>query len=506
MVGRSRVLEGESEHMVTSSPLAQLKQEWLGNVRADVLSGIVVALALIPEAIAFSIIAGVDPKVGLYASFIIAIITSIAGGRPGMISAATGAMALLVTTLVRDHGVEYLFAATVLTGLLQLVFGWLKLGRYIRFVPKPVMIGFVNALAILIFLAQLEHFIGAHPLIYVVVLVGLGIIYLLPRLTTIVPAPLVAIVGLTVFAVYSGGPLATVGDMGELPSALPFFSVPAVPFSLETLLIILPFSVSLALVGLVESLLTANLLDDLTDTESDKNRESKGQGLANTVTGFFGGMAGCAMIGQSVINVTSGGRGRLSSLTAGLFLLFLIMVLSDWVRIIPMGALVAVMVMVSVNTFDWRSLTGITRAPLTDTVVMVATVAVVLATSNLALGVLTGVLLSAVFFARKVAKFVRVSSELDGAGNRRTYRVEGQLFFVSSADFVAAFHTAEQLEEVVIDLEQARLWDVTAAEAIDKVRQRFQRSGTLVTLVGMDSASEAVLTRTRLAPGQGGSV
>jgi SulP family sulfate permease len=486
--------------MVNTQPLARLKHEWLGNIRGDLLSGIVVALALIPEAIAFSIIAGVDPKVGLYASFIIAIITSIAGGRPGMISAATGAMALLIVTLVKDHGVEYLFAATVLAGVLQLVFGWLKLGRYMRFVPKPVMLGFVNALAILIFIAQLEHFVGANPLIYLVVLIGLAVIYLLPRLTTIVPAPLVAIVGLTLFAVYSGSPLATVGDMGELPSALPFFSLPAVPFSLETLMIILPYAVSLALVGLVESLLTASIVDDLTDTGSDKNRESKGQGIANVVTGFFGGMAGCAMIGQSIINVTSGGRGRLSSLTAGVFLLFLIMVLGDAVRVIPMGALVAVMIMVSINTFDWRSLTSITRAPLTDTIVMVSTVAVVLATNNLALGVLVGVLLSTVFFARKVAKLVTVSSKLDETRNQRTYRVEGQLFFVSSEEFLESFDTSEELDEVTIDLTNAHLWDVTAVEAVDKLTQRFEQRGTRITLEGLNAASETLLKQ--LAPSQ----
>src|SRR5690554_2045023 len=484
--------------MLTTPRLKRLQHEWFGNVRGDLLSGLVVALALIPEAIAFSIIAGVDPKVGLYASFTMAVITAIAGGRPGMISAATGAMALVIVTLVKDHGVEYLFAATILAGLLQLVFGWLKLGRYMRFVPKPVMLGFVNALAIMIFLAQLEHFVGAHPLIYLVVLAGLGVIYLLPRLTKAVPAPLVAIVGLTLFAVFTGSPLSTVGDMGELPTVLPVFGIPAVPLNLETLMIILPFSISLALVGLVESLLTANIVDDLTDTPSDKNRESTGQGLANVVTGFFGGMAGCAMIGQSIINVTSGGRGRLSSFLAGVYLLILILVLGDFVRVIPMGALVAVMIMVSINTFDWRSLFGIVRAPLSDTIVMVSTVAVVLATSNLALGVLVGVLLSTVFFARKVAKVVTVSSELDTVTRRRTYRVAGQLFFVSSEAFLESFDLEEDLTEVIIDLTHAHVWDVTAVEAVEKLAQRFRDRGVKVTVRGLNPDSAALVER--LAP------
>ncbi len=480
--------------MTKAQPLANLKREWLGNIRGDLLSGLVVAFALIPEAIAFSLIAGVDPKVGLYASFTIAIVTAIAGGRPGMISAATGAMALVVITLVKDHGVEYLLAATLLTGVLQLVFGWLRLGRYMRFVPKPVMLGFVNALALLIFLAQLEHFVGAHPIIYLVVLAGLGIIYLLPRFTKIVPAPLVAIIAITIFAVVSGSPLSTVGDMGELPTVLPPFALPGVPFNLETLWIILPYAVSLALVGLVESLLTATIVDDLTGTTSNKNRESRGQGLANIVTSLFGGMAGCAMIGQSIINVSSGGRGRLSSLAAGVFLLVLIFSFGDFVSIMPMGALVAVMVMVSINTFDWRSLVDIRRVPLTDTIVMVSTVGVVLATSNLALGVLVGVLLSLIFFARKVAKVVTVTSRLDDEGTR-IYRVSGQLFFVSSEQFLASFDTSEGLENVVVDLEHAHLWDVTAIEAIDKMIQRFRLNGTRVTLVGLNDPSAGLAKR-----------
>ncbi len=486
--------------MLRTLPLARIRTEWFGNVRGDVLAGIVVALALIPEAIAFSIIAGVDPKVGLYASFTMAVVIAFAGGRPAMISAATGAMALLIVTLVRDHGLEYLLAATIVTGVIQLAFGWLRLGRYMRFVPKAVMLGFVNALAILIFLAQLEHFFGAHWMIYPVVAVGLAIIYLLPRLTTAVPAPLVAIVLLTLFAVFSGATLSTVGDMGALPTQLPFFRLPSVPFSLETLWIVLPYSLSLALVGLIESLLTASIVDEMTETDSDKNRESKGQGIANVVTGFFGGMAGCAMIGQSIINVRSGGRKRLSTLTAGIFLLVMILVLGDVVRAIPMGALVAVMIMVSISTFDWRSLIEITRVPLTDTIVMVSTVAVVIITSNLAWGVLVGVLLSCLFFARKVAKLHSVTSEFDAQAVRRTYRVAGQLFFVSSEGLLAGFDTSEPLEEVVIDFSGAHLWDVTAAEAITKLERRFTKNGVRVQFVGLNNASTTLLEEA--APGK----
>lgn len=483
--------------MVNAAAIRRLKSEWFGNVRGDLLSGLVVGLALIPEAIAFSIIAGVDPKVGLYASFTIAIVTAFAGGRPGMISAATGAMALLMVTLVRDHGLEYLFAVTILTGVIQLLFGALKLARYMRFVPKAVMTGFVNALAILIFIAQLDHFLGAHWSVFPLVAVGLAIIYLLPRVTKVVPAPLIAIIALTLFTIFSGSPLATVGDMGELPAALPLFSLPSVPFTLETLLILLPYALPLALVGLIESLLTANLLDDMTDTGSNKNRESTGQGLANVVTGFFGGMAGCAMIGQSIINITSGGRKRLSTLMAGVYLLILIFVLGDAVKVIPMGALVAVMIMVSINTFDWRSLTDFKRVPLTDTIVMISTVAVVLATNNLAWGVLTGIVLSSVFFARKVAKLMDVSSELADDGRARTYYVRGQLFFVSSTGFLESFDPAEELESVTIDLTGAHLWDLTAADAIDKLVERFTRNGTRVILRGANAATPQL--RARLA-------
>jgi SulP family sulfate permease len=475
--------------------LSQLKQDWFSNVRGDVLAGIVVALALIPEAIAFSIIAGVDPMVGLYASFTMAVVIAFAGGRPGMISAATGAMALLMITLVKEHGLPYLFAATILTGLIQVAFGWLKLGRHMKFVPHSVMIGFVNALAILIFMAQLPQFVGANALMYVLVAAGLAIIYLLPRLTKAVPSPLVAIVVLTALTVGLGIETRTVGDMGALPTALPLFSLPAVPLTLETLAIILPYAITLAMVGLLESLLTASILDDMTDTPSDKNRESKGQGLANIVTGFFGGMAGCAMIGQSVINVKSGGRGRLSTLCAGVLLLFFILVLGKWVAMIPMASLVAVMIMVSIGTFNWSSLRMLHRVPRGEAIVMVVTVATVVVTHDLAKGVLVGVVLSALMFARQVAQLIHVSSQHDAETRTLTYRVSGQLFFVSVTAFLGAFDYAPKATKVIIDLSQAHLWDGSAIAAIDKVVLKYRRSGIEAKVVGMNDASATLLDR-----------
>lgn len=340
-----------------------LKKEWFGNIRGDILSGIVVALALIPEAIAFSIIAGVDPMVGLYASFSIAVIIAFVGGRPGMISAATGAMALLMVPLVRDHGLEYLLAATILTGIIQILFGVFKVARVMKFIPRAVMIGFVNALAILIFMAQVPHFLGINNITYVFVAITLAIVYIVPRFFKAIPAPLIALVLLTAVAIYSGFEMRTVGDLGAISQTLPAFLLPDVPFNLETFMIILPFSLALAIVGLLETLLTANIVDDMTDTESDKNKEARGQGIANFVTGFFGGMAGCAMIGQSIINVKSGGRGRLSALVAGAFLMFLIIVLGNVVIQIPMPVLVGIMIMVSIGTFDWKSFSYLRKAP-----------------------------------------------------------------------------------------------------------------------------------------------
>ena len=469
--------------------------EWFGNVRADVLAGLVVALALIPEAIAFSIIAGVDPKVGLYASFSIAVIIAIVGGRPGMISAATAATAVLMVTLVKDHGLQYLLAATVLAGVLQVGCGLLRLGVLMRFVSKSVMTGFVNALAILIFLAQLPELTGVTWLTYAMVAGGLAIIYLVPRVTRAVPSPLVCILVLTALSVAFGLDVRTVGDMGELPSTLPVFLLPQVPLTFETLWIVLPYSAGIAVVGLLESLMTAAIVDDLTDTGSDKNRECIGQGIANFATGFIGGMAGCAMIGQSVINVKSGGRGRLSTFCAGVFLLFLIVVLGDWVRLIPMPALVAIMIMVSIGTFSWVSLKTLRTHPRSSSIVMVATVAGVVATHNLAIGVLIGVLLSGLFFAGKVAQLFRVTSVLSDDGTARTYTVEGQLFFASAESFTAAFDVREALETVTIDVSRAHIWDISSVSALDMVVLKFRREGAEVEIVGLNHASETIVDR-----------
>ena len=472
---------------------SRLRAEWFGNIRGDILSGMVVALALIPEAIAFSIIAGVDPKVGLYASFCIAMVIAIVGGRPGMISAATGAMALVLVTLVKEHGIEYMLAATLLTGVIQILAGFLRLGQWIEYVSKSVVTGFVNALAILIFMAQLPEFSGATWHMYAMVAVGLGIIYGFPYITKAVPSPLVTIVVLTAFSMYIGLDIRTVGDMGELPDTLPMFLLPNIPLNLETLLIILPYSITLAAVGLLESLMTAVIVDDMTDTPSQKNRECAGQGIANIVAGFFGGMAGCAMIGQSVINVKSGGRGRLSTFFAGAFLLFLILVLGEWVKQIPMAALVAVMIMVSISTFNWASIKNLKSHPPTSSLVMITTVVIVVFTHNLALGVFVGVLMSALFFARKVARFFDVETSLSEDGKHRTYTVYGQVFFASAANFSGRFDFKEGLEKVTIDLTHAHFWDLTGVGALDKVVLNFRRQGLEVTLLGMNEASATIV-------------
>ncbi len=470
-------------------------QDWLANVRNDLLAGLVVALALIPEAIAFSIIAGVDPKVGLYASFCIAVVIAFTGGRPGMISAATGAMALLMVTLVKEHGLEYLLAATILTGVLQIIAGWIRLGALMRFVSRSVVTGFVNALAILIFMAQLPEVTNVTWHVYAMTAAGLGIIYLFPYVTKAIPSPLVTIVVLTAVAIVLDLDIRTVGDMGELPDSLPVFLLPDVPLNLETLAIIFPYSLTLMVVGLLESLMTATIVDDLTDTTSDKNRECVGQGVANFVTGFLGGMAGCAMIGQSVINVKSGGRGRLSTFFAGMFLLFLILVVSDWVRQIPMAALVAVMIMVSIGTFSWTSLRQLRTHPRSSSIVMLATVVTVIATHNLALGVLAGVLLSGIFFAWKVAQIFRVTSTLSEDGTERTYLVEGQLFFASATSFNQAFDFGEALERVRIDVRRAHIWDISGVAALDSVVLKFRREGAEVEIVGMNEASATIVDR-----------
>jgi len=473
----------------------QLRTEWFGNIRGDLLAGLVVALALIPEAIAFSIIAGVEPKIGLYASFSIAVITAIVGGRPGMISAATAATAVLMVTLVRDHGLEYLLATTVLAGVLQIGAGILKLGSLMRFVSRSVLTGFVNALAILIFMAQLPELVNVSWVTYVMVAGGLGIIYLFPYITKTIPSPLVSIVVLTAVSLFINADLRTVGDMGELPSTLPIFLLPDIPLNLETLMIILPYAAAVAAVGLLESLMTASIVDDLTDTPSQKNRECIGQGVANTVTGFMGGMAGCAMIGQSMINVKSGGRGRLSTFSAGIFLLFLIVVLGDWVKIIPMAALVAVMIMVSIGTFSWSSIKNLKTHPQSSSIVMLATVAGVVTTHNLAIGVLIGVLLSGIFFSWKIAQIFRVTSSLSENGHHRTYVVEGQVFFASADSFTAAFDFKEAIEKITIDVRGAHIWDISSVDALDMVVLKFRREGAEVELVGLNDASETIVDK-----------
>ena len=473
----------------------KLRRDWLGNIRGDVLSGMVVALALIPEAIAFSIIAGVDPKIGLYASFCIAVVIAFAGGRPAMISAATGAMALVMVDLVADHGLQYLLLATLLTGVIQIVIGVLKLPALMRFVSRSVITGFVNALAILIFMAQLPQLIGVPWAVYPMVAGGLAIIYLFPRLTRAVPSPLVAIVVLTVLAITLGIAVPTVGDMGDLPDSLPVFLLPQVPLTLGTLWIVLPVSATLAVVGLLESMLTAQIVDDLTDTPSDKNREARGQGIANIAAGLLGGMAGCAMIGQSVINVKSGGRGRLSTLVAGVFLLILVVFAGPWVARIPMAALVAVMIMVSIGTFSWASVRDLRSHPASSSVVMIATVAVTVMTHDLARGVLTGVLLSALFFARKVGQVLHVGSVSVDAGRARHYTVTGQVFFASAQDFINRFDFREAVERVRIDVGSAHFWDLTAVGALDKVVLKFRREGTDVEVAGLNEASATLVDR-----------
>jgi len=489
------------------SRFTALRDEWFANPRADLLSGLVVALALIPEAISFSIIAGVDPKVGLYASFSIAIIIAFAGGRSGMISAATGAMALVIVPLVEEHGVAFLFAATILAGILQMGFGWLGIGELMRFVPRTVMVGFVNALAILIFLAQIPHIFltdegvdrNQLPLNLAFIAIGLLVIYGMPRLTKAIPSPLVAIVLLAAAAMTWNLALPTVGDMGELPDALPGLSLPDVPFTFETLKIILPYAITLALVGILESLLTAQLLDDLTDTPSDKNLESRGQGVANIATGFFGGMAGCAMIGQSMINYRTGGRGRLSTLASGVFLLIMVIGLGDLVAQIPMAALVAVMIMVSIGTFNWRSvkIPTLKHTPRTETAVMAATVGIVVITHNLAYGVAAGVVLSAIFFARHVSGIVKVTSVVDPENTERLYAVTGELFFASTNQLVGAFHyDSVKVKRVEIDLSEARIWDTSAVAALDAVVAKFADRDIDAVLIGLNRHAENLHMRT----------
>ncbi|RRQ24591.1 SulP family inorganic anion transporter [Guyparkeria sp. SCN-R1] len=476
----------------------RIKQEWFSNMRGDALSGLVVALALIPEAIAFSIIVGVDPKVGLYASFAIAVVIAFTGGRPGMISAATAATALLMITLVKDHGLEYLLAASILAGVLQIAAGYIRLDRLMRFISNSVMTGFVNALAILIFMAQLPELTNVTWHVYAMTAAGLAIIYGLPKITNVIPSPLVTIVVLTLIAWLMNIDVRTVGDMGEMPDTLPVFLFPDIPLNLETLMIILPYSAAIAVVGLLESLMTQNLLDTLTDTKTSKARECKGQGIANIVSGSMGGMAGCAMVGQSVINIKSGGRGRLSTFLAGIYLLILVVFLAPVLTLIPMAALVAVMIMVSIGTFSWGSIRDLKKHPMSTNVVMLMTVIVTVATHNLAYGVLTGVLLAAMFFANKVGQFMHVSSRLSEDENdprHRTYEVAGQVFFASTEKFLESFDFKDDVDKVSIDLSKAHFWDITAVHALDKVVVDFRREGIEVEVIGMNQATATIVDK-----------
>jgi len=467
-------------------------------LRTEVLAGLVVALALIPEAISFSIIAGVDPRVGLFASFTMAVTIAIVGGRPAMISAATGAIALVVAPLARQYGLDYLVAAVLLAGMFQILLSVLGVARLMRFIPRSVMVGFVNALAILIFTSQLPHLLGVPALVYPFVAVGLIIMVFLPRLTSVVPAPLVAIVLLTAAAIVFSVQIPTVGDEGELPSSLPSLFLPDVPLSWSTLTLIAPYALAMALVGLLESLLTAKLVDDITDTHSNKTREGWGQGVANVVTGFFGGMGGCAMIGQTMINVkVSGARTRISTFLAGLFLLGLVVGLGDIVALIPMAALVAVMIMVSVGTMDWHSITPATlrRMPRSETMVMLATVVITVATHNLAYGVMVGALTARVLFARRVAHMVTVEKieetdeDHDGTPDTVFYRVSGELFFASSNDLVYQFNYIDDPRNIVIDMSDSHIWDASTVAALDAVTTKYRAKGKHVDIIGLNTDS-----------------
>ena len=464
-----------------------LKQQWFGNVRADILAGIVVGLALIPEALAFAFIVGVDPRVALYASFTIAVIISFVGGRPGLISAATGAMALVLVSLMADHGLQYVLAATILTGIIQLILGGLGVANLMRFIPNSVMLGFVNALGIMIFITQMPYLLGSNSMTYIFAVVTLILVYAIPRFFTAIPAPLIAIVVMTCIALISGVNLQSIGDLGTMPNSLPVFFLPDIPFNFETLKIILPYSLALSIVGLLESLLTSQVLDDMTDTSSNKNKEARGQGIANFITGFFGGMAGCALIGQSIINIKSGGRGRLSTLTSGVFLMFLIIVLGDVVIKIPMPVLVGVMIMVSITTFNWGSFKFLKQAPKSESLVMFITVAIILYTHNLAIGVVSGVILSALFFVAKISR-VTVAHDLDG------YKVEGPLFFASTTKFIQSFDNVTE-NEIVINFENSQLWDESAVGAIFKVKQKLEQKGVKVQIQGLNSSSEQLYKR-----------
>jgi SulP family sulfate permease len=476
------------------STFSTLRRDWSANPVREMLAGAVATFALIPEVIAFSFVAGVDPEVGLFASFIIGIVIAFTGGRPAMISAAAGSVALVVAPLVHAHGLPYLLAAGLLAGLIQIVFGLLKLGVLMRFVSKSVRTGFVNALAILIFWAQTPHMFGANAATFAVLAAGLVIIYLAPRITTAIPSPLICILVLTVASVGLDLPVQTVADLGKLPDSWPVLAWPAVPFTLETLEVIIGPAVAIAMVGLLESMMTASVVDEQTDTQSSKNRECTGLGIANAASSLFGGIAGCGMIGQTVSNVKYGGRGRLSTLFAGVFLLVLMVFLKPWVSEVPVAALVAIMVMVSIDTFDVSSLRKLVVHPRASSFVMLATVVVTVFTSNLALGVTVGVLLSGVFFAGKVAKLFRVQ-RVDGVAGERVYHVEGQIFFASSDAFMDAFDFDKLPGKLVIDVSKAHLWDITAVDALDRVVLKYRQMGVEVEVIGANEASSGMIDR-----------
>ncbi|WP_258049608.1 SulP family inorganic anion transporter [Clostridium weizhouense] len=468
-----------------------LKVEWFSNARADILAGIVVCMALIPEAIGFSIVAGVDPMVGVYASFCMSLIISIFGGRTGMISAAAGAMALVLASLVKDYGIEYMLAATILTGIFQVILGFFKIGNLLKFIPKPVMIGFVNALGIMMFKSQLPHFNGGFILL-ILGAIGVLIIYLFPKLTKSVPSPIISIIVVTLIVFIFKIDVKTLGDMGKVTSELPKFLIPNIPLNMETIKIILPYSISLSLVGIVESLLTAQLVDDLTDTPSDKNRECIGQGLANMVSGFFGGIAGCGMIGQTIINQTYGGRGRLSTLISGTAMLISVIVLNKFVTQIPVVALGAVMIVVSISTFNWESIKRIRKVPKSDTFVMISTVVTVLLTHNLAYGVIVGIILSSIFFAAKISE---ISVEKIKEDKKVIYLAHGQLFFASTLKFINSFDFTEDVDTVDINLSKVRIWDESAVDSIDKVVIKFHKNGIKTNLIGMSTQCLELIDR-----------
>jgi sulfate permease, SulP family len=469
--------------------------EWSGRPLRDVLAGMVATFALIPEVIAFSFVAGVDPQVGLYATFVMGIVIAFCGGRPAMISGAAGSVALVAAALVHGYGLQYLLAATLLAGALQVVFGLLRLEVLMRFVSRSVRTGFVNALAILIFSAQVPQMLDVTWHTYAMIALGLAIIYLAPRVTTAVPSPLICIVVLTVIAIAVPMPLHTVADLGRLPDNLPSLVLPHLPASLETLRIVAPYALAMAMVGLLESMMTASVVDDLTETTSSKRQECVGLGLANLAAGLFGGIAGCGMIGQTVGNIRYGGRTRLSTLVAGLFLLLLMVALRPWVARIPVAALVAIMIMVSVSTFSWASLRTLVTHPKVSSIVMLATVAVVVATRDLALGVCVGVLLSGVFFAFKVMRLMQVRSTLDESAQTRVYTVSGQVFFASAEMFADSFDLRDTVPRVRIDLRDAHLWDVTAVAALDGVVGKMRRHGLQVEVVGLNEASAMLVDR-----------